>query len=286
MPTRAADERSDVTARALLARWCGALEPAHAPRALVIAAHPDDDILGLGARMRVVGSRLDVVFVSDGAPHAQAFHRSLGLASREDYARVRRDEAHRALRLAGVGAERTHELGAVDQAVMLELPRVTRALGELMRRTAPDVVITHAYEGGHPDHDATACAAHVALHRLAREHGGAPPLLEFAGYHARGPSLVRGSFIAHPAAPHTCVKLDAEARAFKRRLLACHASQEAVWCGFPLEQEQFRAAPRYDFGAPPAPELHYEALGWGICFADFRERTCALLEREQIEGPC
>jgi len=281
----ASHEAEQHTGAALLGRWCRAREPAHAPRVLAIAAHPDDDIIGFGGRLPVVGERLDVAYVSDGAPRAQSFHRALGFASREEYARARRAEAARALALAGVSAARTHELGAVDQAVMSELPRVTRAISELVLSRAPDAVLTHAYEGGHPDHDATACAVHVALRDLARA-GGAPPLLEFTSYHARGSSLVRGAFIACPSSQPESVALDPRARAFKLALLECHASQEPVWRPFPLEHESFRVAPRYEFLGPPAPELHYETLGWGVCFADYARHARALLERAGIEGPC
>ena len=38
----------------------------------------------------------------------------------------------------------------------------------------PDVVLTHAYEGGHSDHDATAFAVHLAAGVMRREGGKAP----------------------------------------------------------------------------------------------------------------
>jgi LmbE family N-acetylglucosaminyl deacetylase len=269
----------------LLRDWCSARHPGAAPRMLVFAAHPDDDIIGLGGRMRVVGPRLEIAYVSDGAPRAERFYRALGFASREQYARRRHDEAVQALAMAGVGAEHTYELGAIDQGVVFELARVTRSVLALTRALAPDAVMTHPYEGGHPDHDATACAVHLALASLARE-GARVPLFEFTSYHADGPELMRGRFMH--TSPGACerVELADDDRAFKRALLSCHATQEPVWRPFPLEHEDFRAAPSYDFSAPPARDVHYERLGWGIRFADFAEQARRALDRFGVVEPC
>src|SRR5918993_1032115 len=43
--------------------------------------------------------------------------------------------------------------------------------------------VTDGYEGGHPDHDAAALAAHLACRLLGGT--GAPAMVEFAAYHDR-----------------------------------------------------------------------------------------------------
>src|SRR5690242_14956296 len=83
-------------------------------RPLVVAAHPDDEAIGAGGLLqRLPGA--SVVHVTDGAPRDPSFLPE-GLAKdRAEYAALRRDEAARALALAGIPADRVRSLGIVDQ---------------------------------------------------------------------------------------------------------------------------------------------------------------------------
>jgi len=50
----------------------------------------------------------------------------------------------------------------------------------------PNIVMTHAYEGGHPDHDALALACHIARELHSRRNSDwSFDLMEFTSYHAR-----------------------------------------------------------------------------------------------------
>ncbi len=158
---------------------------------------------------------------------------------------------------------------------------MARRLARLIGRTAPDLVFTQVYEGGHPDHDATAFAVHAALRRLAAP----PPLWELTGYFREagqpeaehcefghpeagnpdGGHIVRGRFPSTGGAPSVCLPLGPEARARKRRMLDGFRSQLDVVAQFPLDAEMFRRAPTYDFSQPPHPgTLGYEPEGFGM----------------------
>jgi LmbE family N-acetylglucosaminyl deacetylase len=271
---------------ALLEQWCRASRERRAPRTLVIVAHPDDDILGLGARLRFVAGQVDIAYVTDGAPAAALFYHPLGFETREQYARARRAEAQRALHLAGVPEGRAHELGVVDQRALYELGRVVRAVLGLTRGLAPDVLLTHAYEGGHPDHDATACAVHAASSLLGLEGGRAPVVLEFAGYYAGGADLVRGEFSPGSGPSGVRLELDAETQQYKRALLSCHQSQAPVWQAFPLSHELFRVAPRYDFSQPPSDGFYYDRVDWGASGSEFLRRAPPALASLGVEARC
>jgi LmbE family N-acetylglucosaminyl deacetylase len=271
---------------ALLQRWSRAPEFGEAPRVLAVVAHPDDEVLGLGGRLRHVGSQLDVAYVSDGAPDNEDFFRPLGFERRDQYAAARREEARRALMLAGVTKDRAHALGVTDQRVTPALERVVDWVLGLIVRLEPEGLITHAYEGGHPDHDATACAVHVALERLRRGPGRPPSLWEFASYHLQGTELIRGRFIPDAAAAEERITLNEAARALKLSLLECHATQRAFLSTFPVDAEHFRLAPRYDFSRPPAAPFFYDRVRWGVSGAAFLGAACQLLQAHDIAGPC
>lgn len=269
-------------AAAVLGRW---VEPSLPPPSLlVVAAHPDDDVLGVGGQLPRVAGAVHVAIVSDGAPNSPGYYRSLGFERREDYARARKAEALQALQRAGVPEGRVHLLGYVDQTLARGLATLVPRLCELVAALAPEAVMTHPYEGGHPDHDATACAVHAAVHELERRARAAPALLEFASYHARGEGLAFGEFIPDGSLPSWRLPLDASARLRKRGLLDCHATQRAVWRDFPLDAESFRVAPRYDFRAPPAAPFHYDRVAWGMTGRELGGALSSYLTASGIRG--
>lgn len=243
--------------------------PVDAPVA-VVAAHPDDETIGAGvalARFR----RLLIVHVTDGAPRNLADARAAGFVAAADYAATRRGEFRAALRAGGIAA-RCAELGAADQAASFAMPALAAALGDLLARFGARAVITHPYEGGHPDHDATAWIVAAARAELPRP----PALLEMTSYHADpGGGMRVGCFLANGTAPVAITLTPAE-QARKRAMLACFVTQQPVLAAFGTTQESFRPAPTYDFTRPPHPgPLHYERHDWGMSGVAWRELAAA-----------
>jgi LmbE family N-acetylglucosaminyl deacetylase len=179
------------------------------------------------------------------------------------------------------GAERA-ELGAADQGASLRMAGLARALAALFARHGTRAVLTHPYEGGHPDHDAVAFCVRAAVSLLARG-GDAPVVAEMAFYHAGPEGWAVGRFLPNGAAPTVAV-LAAEERARKRAMLDAFATQAATLARFPAGDEAFRPAPPYDFAAPPhAGPLLYERFPWGMDGARWR-RLAAEARRELASG--
>ena len=236
------------------------------PGMLIVAAHPDDETIGAGALL--AGSDdVTVLHVTDGAPRDRRWWSAGAAGSRADYARARRDEVEHALELAGVPRSRVHDLGLVDQEACQALPELAAVLAHWIERVAPALVVTHAYEGGHPDHDAVAFAVAVARVLVARA-GHAPPMVfEMALYHGAAGGFHVGEFVP-VAGGRTAIArpLAAAERTRRREMLACFTTQQATLAPFvDVGHERYRPAPAYEFTRPPhAGPLLYERSGFGI----------------------
>ena len=239
-------------------------------RVIIVVAHPDDEVLGCGAvlaRMQDVR----VIHVTDGAPRNGCDARRQGFETPADYAATRRREAEAALGLAGVPSDRLKGLGLSDQEVSLHLAALARTLAP--RLGGADLILTHAYEGGHSDHDAVTFGVHAAC-RLAQTPAA---LVEMPFYFAAPEGWTRQSFRPHPGAgPELMLRLDPGRQRLKRQMIDAHRSQAETLAAFDLGTERFRAAPRYDFTQLPcAGPLLYERHGWNLTGALWIERAKA-----------
>jgi LmbE family N-acetylglucosaminyl deacetylase len=138
-------------------------------RLVVVAPHPDDEVLGAGGLLQYVagtGVETVVVAITDGeASHPEA--RALGC----DLEEMRAIETRVALDRLGCGSVRVERLGLPDGRVVEEAERLTDVLGHLFG--PDDLCLSPWRSDGHPDHDASGRAA-VAAARLTRT-----PVLEY-----------------------------------------------------------------------------------------------------------
>lgn len=256
-------------------------EPHLEQAAAVVAAHPDDEVIGAGALLPQLASPT-IIHVTDGAPRNGADAHAAGFDSPKAYAEARRRELLGALGVAGIGPERAYAVGLPDQEASLHLAELARRLVALFRVTQPAIVFTHPYEGGHPDHDATAFAVHAA----ARLMDGLPRVYEFTSYHASNGSMVAGEFLPAPipgGGDPSCIRLNDDARLLKQRMFDCFVTQRHVLASFPISVECFRPAPLYDFTQPPhAGQLYYERFDWGMTGARWRTMARQALTELQI----
>ncbi len=237
---------------------------------LIVAAHPDDETIGASV---IIGAlpQLRVLFVTDGAPRDPSYARAAGFASREKYACAREFESIAALTTCRVSSNQIEHLGIADQEASFYLPEIAAQMAEIFGRLTPAAVVTHAYEGGHPDHDSTAFAAHAALRLIATGNGTALELLEFTGYFGRGDEMVTSEFLPNAGARTVAIRLSARQREQKERMMRCYSSQQNVLSGFAIDRELFRVAPKYKFTSAPHPgTLHYERYNWGVTGEEWR----------------
>lgn len=243
---------------------------------LLVAAHPDDEVIGAGAHL-AFWRDVSVVHLTDGAPRNHPYAPGATFPDRAAYAAARRKEAQDALAIAGITAERIVDLAFVDQEAAFHLREISKRIAALIAAIRPALIVTHAYEGGHPDHDATCFAVHAACRRVARTGVNAPGLVEMTAYFRYGRQCVTSSFLPS-GETLVVVYLGDDERTRKRRMLLCDRSQGDLVATFPVERECFRLAPDYDFRQPPHfGRLFYEQHDFGLDGAQWRELAVAAL---------
>ena len=236
--------------------------PPIAARTKVVFAHPDDETLACGALLPRLQD-VTVVHVTDGAPRSGEDARRFGFSGVSEYGAARAAELRAAMRIAGVGEDRLLSLDVPDQGTPFALADVARRLRPLLDEA--EMVITHSYEGGHPDHEAVCWAVHAACRLLARE-GSPPPAIIDVPLYRLGPD---GGWLHQDfgeGGPDIAVlRLTDQERDLKSRMLAAHASQAETLGPFGVADEAYRTAPAYDFSVlPHGGALLYERENWGL----------------------
>jgi LmbE family N-acetylglucosaminyl deacetylase len=137
-------------------RHLPAADPVAWPSVAVVAAHPDDEVLGAGGTMAMLaaaGARLRLIAVTDGeASHPGADPAVLG--------RVRAEETAAALEALGAGSADVIRLGFPDTGLTV---REGELAGLLREQCAGFEVCLTPWEGdAHADHEAAGRAARRA----------------------------------------------------------------------------------------------------------------------------
>ncbi len=219
-------------------------------RVLLLATHPDDDVISAGGLIQrvIAGSgALRVLFITGGESNvwpqrAMLKKWRINNADREAWAELRRGEAQRSLGVVHAPADCSFFLSYPDQHVSeLAHKGDTRLLDDLRKHGAefrPTLVVSPSFFDIHSDHHATAWYAHNAFSRET-------PL---ATYVVHGhPPVARTLFTVHLTGAEVERKRDA---------IACHDSQLL------LSRKRFLAyaGPTETFYAPEHDLVHMDSV--------------------------
>ncbi|MCC6261987.1 MAG: PIG-L family deacetylase [Bryobacterales bacterium] len=242
---------------------------------LIVVAHPDDETLGCAHELIRHSALCHILHTTDGGPFESRFWRQAGAATREEYAARRKAELYAAMRVFGLSGAQLEMLPVADREAPRNLPRLIAEITARLRALQPAIVYTHPFEGGHPDHDATAFAVQHACASLDAEGLPMPERREFTGYHARNGEFHAGDFLWEAnAIVETPLEPGEQAR--KLAALDCYHSQQRVIARFALSPQRWRIAPVYDFAhRPHAGPLYCEIREMGYRFEDFAALAAA-----------
>jgi LmbE family N-acetylglucosaminyl deacetylase len=226
-----------------------------ASRILILAPHPDDEVVGCAIAMeraRKAGCEVFVLTLTSGVPardHLWPWQRP---HHAERVGRRLKEAAEAALMFGfeRVGAPPSRP----SRALRRHLPAVRQEVAEAIGLCRAQVLWVPAYEGGHQDHDAANAVGTALRHTV--------PVWEFAEYNLAGGRVCSHRF---PGSTGTEVilSLDAGEAERKKRALSLYASERGNLAHVACRQESFRPLAAYDYGRPPHPgRLFYERFRW------------------------
>jgi LmbE family N-acetylglucosaminyl deacetylase len=182
-------------------------------RLVVLAPHPDDELLACGGLLAMHAERGGEVLLM-AASDGEASHGGLPPWTRERLAAQRRAESAQGLHALKLASHEVRRFALPDGALAGQLSTLTaRLVGELQ---AEDLLVTTWQQDGHPDHEACGRAAATA----AKKAGCALALAPVWMWHWASPGDAR---VPWPLL-HT-LALNPRAQALKRAALAAHHSQ-------------------------------------------------------------
>lgn len=130
-----------------------AAEPLLGERTLVLAPHPDDEVIGCGGLVALnvrAGRRVHVVVATDGSEAER------GATGKEEFAALRESETNAGLALLGAGP--AEFLRIPDRALDEHREAVRRTIRERILELRPDLLVLPSPIEIHPDHRALSVA--------------------------------------------------------------------------------------------------------------------------------
>jgi LmbE family N-acetylglucosaminyl deacetylase len=134
--------------------------------ALIIAPHPDDEVLGCGGtiiRKRQAGAEITVIFMTDGSNSHQH------LLPRETLKQVRAEEAIAACQRLGVPADHVYFFEAPDSRLHTKISEAVEQLAALVATYHPAEIFVPYEHDPNPDHIAAAQAVNLLLAQQQHE---------------------------------------------------------------------------------------------------------------------
>lgn len=217
-------------------------------RVALVVAHQDDECIAAAGIMHRLRA-LTLIHTTNGCSETYTGAAADHLRQHNPISTRRREEVDCALRASAPGITRRIEYTFPDGKLPNNLPELkTRLYRDLM---AIDIVVTHPYEGGHCDHDATAQAVQSVCQRLLADTGRAPARLEFSSYFKFSGTVKTGDFLPNGNGVAVKIVLDDAAQRRKQAAFSCFKSQTDNLRFFSTRHESFRVAPIYDFLTAP-----------------------------------
>lgn len=182
-------------------------------RPILICAHPDDEVISSSKYISSSRDRIHIAYVTDGDADEE------GGKKRKE----RSQESRTALEYAGIeDRNQIHFLGFPESDTPNESRTILHRIKQLIERLDPDLILTHAYDGAHFDHDLVRFLINILISSESLDI----PIAEFALYHDNNGHSNHNTFITPDSTRDIVFNLSAEDITRKERMLSAYRSQQ------------------------------------------------------------
>lgn len=148
-------------------------------KGLAFFAHQDDETLGASTFLQHFGSQIEkIIYPTNGALKGDRF-----------VAKQRRKEALKALSCLNISEDKVEFWDNWTFGDEKIIQRKIDQTIEIIDRIAPDFILLHDFEGGHPDHDWVFAQVSLALQKLGRSN---TPYISFPVYNLQHQGSTKG----------------------------------------------------------------------------------------------
>ena len=225
-----------------------------AKRILILAAHPDDEVVACAAaigRARKLGANVFTLYLTNGCIEPE----SLWPWQRKSYGFfVARRRAEGELAAHFLGVTPVGWSPRPSRHLWRHLPDVYAEVRRAAETHAIDQIWVPAYEGGHADHD--------ALNAVGQKLAKSASVLEFAEYNFFNDETCAQKFPS-PNGTEETLSLTFEEQDQKKRALKIYDSEQGNLGYIGVKRECYRPIAAYDYAIPPhAGTLWYTRFHW------------------------
>lgn len=184
---------------------------------LVIAAHPDDEIIGLGGTLRKhvkKGDEVEVLILGDGKTSRDIKYKKI----KDDVKRSSVSETKKALNVLGIKKFQREFLpdNRFDCLVLLDIVKI---ISSYVQKYSPTIIYTHHYGDLNVDHQLTSEAVIIATRPIEF-----PELRELRMFETLSSTEMAGARYTHVFVPNLFVDIENELDD-KLKSMSCYASE-------------------------------------------------------------
>jgi LmbE family N-acetylglucosaminyl deacetylase len=223
-------------------------------RVLILAPHPDDEVVGCcAAATRAIerGAAVHVLYLTTGVPAPEVVWPWQRTKHPLRVAR-RREEALAVARTLGLVPAGFGEIPT--RTLKSHIAAALRELEGAIARHSIDTLWAPAYEGAHQDHDVAHFLTSLVTNSVAA--------CEYAAYNFAG-AVVCSQTFCDPDGTETTIELTGDESRAKRAALDAYASERGNLGHVGVARESIRSFRHADYSRPPHPGcLFYERFQW------------------------
>ena len=209
---------------------------------LIVAPHPDDEIVGLGITIKklLIKKKKIIIFFPTNGVVCQKQMWFWKRKCYQDIVKIRTKEMKKSLNALGI--KKSYLQNIPTRSLKEKITATHKIIKKIIKKDRIDTIFCPAYEGGHQDHDIT----NFICSRFKKKI----QVFEFAEYNFFKRKINLNKFIRSKN-EENILRLNENEKLLKKELLAVYASEKNNLNFLSPDIEAYRKIENYNYSKPP-----------------------------------